>query len=46
VEQAKGKLETEGVIEPSSTLRGVRRTVEMLLAEMGKDNGTIAKRKL
>jgi integrase len=38
----KGKLETDGVIQPGLTLKGLRHTVATILAEMGKDNGTIA----
>lgn len=38
----KGKLEAEGTIQPGLTLKGLRHTVATILAEMGKDNGTIA----
>lgn len=38
----KGKLEADGVIQPGLTLKGLRHTVATILAEMGKDNGTIA----
>lgn len=38
----KGKLEAEGLIQPGLTLKGLRHTVATILAEMGKDHGTIA----
>jgi integrase len=38
----KGGLETDGIIQPGLTLKGLRHTVATILAEMGKDNGTIA----
>ncbi|MEB2848323.1 tyrosine-type recombinase/integrase [Endobacterium cereale] len=38
----KGKMEAEGVIQPGLTLKGLRHTVATILAEMGKDHGTIA----
>lgn len=36
------KLETEGKVQPGLTLKGLRHTVGTILAEMGKDNATIA----
>ncbi|MGA1831541.1 tyrosine-type recombinase/integrase [Rhizobium wenxiniae] len=38
----KAKLEVDGAIQPGLTLKGLRHTVATILAEMGKDNGTIA----
>jgi integrase len=38
----KGGLEKDGSIQPGLTLKGLRHTVATILAEMGKDNGTIA----
>ncbi|MCC8931529.1 tyrosine-type recombinase/integrase [Rhizobium sp. 'Codium 1'] len=38
----KGKLEAEGAIQPDLTLKGLRHTVATILAEMGRDHGTIA----
>jgi integrase len=38
----KTKLEAEGLIQPGLTLKGLRHTVATILAEMGKDHGTIA----
>ncbi|WP_137128928.1 tyrosine-type recombinase/integrase [Rhizobium sp. FY34] len=38
----KGALEEQGAIQPGLTLKGLRHTVGTILAEMGKDNGTIA----
>lgn len=38
----KGKLEAEGKVQPGLTLKGLRHTVGTILAEMGKDLGTIA----
>ncbi|WP_244619158.1 tyrosine-type recombinase/integrase [Rhizobium sp. 18055] len=38
----KGKLETDAAIQPGLTLKGLRHTVATILAEMGKDHGTIA----
>lgn len=38
----KGKLETDGAIQPGLTLKGLRHTVATILAEMGKDHGSIA----
>lgn len=38
----KKKLEKEGKVQPGLTLKGLRHTVGTILAEMGKDDGTIA----
>ena len=38
----KGQLEAEGTIQPGLTLKGLRHTVATILAEMGRDHGTIA----
>lgn len=38
----KVRLEKEGKIQPGLTLKGLRHTVATILAEMGKDSGTIA----
>lgn len=38
----KKKLEANGTIQPGLTLKGLRHTVGTILAEMGKDHGTIA----
>ena len=38
----KGKLEAEGSIQPGLTLKGLRHTVATILAELGRDHGTIA----
>jgi len=38
----KKQLEDAGAIQPGLTLKGLRHTVGSILAEMGKDNGTIA----
>lgn len=38
----KGQLEAEGAIQPGLTLKGLRHTVATILAEMGRDHGTIA----
>lgn len=38
----KARLEAEQAIQPGLTLKGLRHTVATILAEMGKDNGTIA----
>lgn len=34
--------EIDGAVQPGLTRRGLRHTVGTILAEMGKDNGTIA----
>ncbi|ASP85488.1 site-specific recombinase [Sinorhizobium meliloti] len=41
-DKLKKKLEKEGKVQPGLTLKGLRHTVGTILAEMGKDNGTIA----
>ncbi len=41
-DKLKKKLETAGVIQPGLTLKGLRHTVGTILAEMGRDNATIA----
>lgn len=41
-DKLKKKLEKEGLVQPGLTLKGLRHTVGTILAEMGKDNGTIA----
>jgi integrase len=38
----KDKLEKAGTVQPGLTLKGLRHTVGTILAEMGRDNGTIA----
>jgi integrase len=38
----KKKLEKAGKVQPGLTLKGLRHTVGTILAEMGKDDGTIA----
>ena len=38
----KSKLEEAGAVQPGLTLKGLRHTVATILAEMGKDAGTIA----
>lgn len=38
----KGQFEAEGVVQPGLMLKGLRHTVATILAEMGKDHGTIA----
>lgn len=38
----KSKLEADKAVQPGLTLKGLRHTVATILAEMGKDNGTIA----
>lgn len=41
-DKLKKKLQEEGKIQPGLTLKGLRHTVGTILAEMGKDNATIA----
>lgn len=41
-DKLKKKLEAEGKVQPGLTLKGLRHTVATILAEMGKDNATIA----
>ncbi|MFK0331100.1 tyrosine-type recombinase/integrase [Rhizobium sp. NPDC090275] len=41
-DKVKRKLQTAQLIQPGLTLKGLRHTVGTILAEMGKDNGTIA----
>ncbi|MCK8780186.1 tyrosine-type recombinase/integrase [Rhizobium sp. NTR19] len=41
-DKLKRVLEAEQKIQPGLTLKGLRHTVGTILAEMGKDNGTIA----
>lgn len=41
-DKIKSKLEASDAIQPGLTLKGLRHTVGTILAEMGKDNGTIA----
>ncbi len=41
-DRLKKKLEASGDIQPGLTLKGLRHTVGTILAEMGKDHGTIA----
>ncbi|KQX40897.1 MULTISPECIES: tyrosine-type recombinase/integrase [unclassified Ensifer] len=41
-DKLKKKLEKAGLVQPGLTLKGLRHTVGTILAEMGKDNGTIA----
>ena len=40
-DRLKKQLEASGVIQPGLTLKGLRHTVATILAEMGKDSGTI-----
>lgn len=40
-DKLKKKLEKEGAVQPGLTLKGLRHTVATILAEMGKDSGTI-----
>lgn len=41
-DKLKKQMENAGAIQPGLTLKGLRHTVGTILAEMGKDNGTIA----
>ncbi|KQW31785.1 site-specific recombinase [Rhizobium sp. Root274] len=41
-DKLKKKLEKSGAVQPGLTLKGLRHTVGTILAEMEKDNGTIA----
>jgi integrase len=41
-DKIKKKLETAGIVQPGLTLKGLRHTVGTILAEMGRDNATIA----
>jgi integrase len=41
-DKTKRKLQAAGLVQPGLTLKGLRHTVGTILAELGKDNGTIA----
>ncbi|MEW9522360.1 tyrosine-type recombinase/integrase [Agrobacterium radiobacter] len=41
-DRIKKKLQEDGIVQPGLTLKGLRHTVGTILAEMGRDNATIA----